>query len=307
MFFVPKVCSNSMKLGLVTVLYRNKSLLDDFFSSLSSQYLDFELVLVDNSNDNSVTLDYAIELANAFNISYTPIQNHDNLGVAEANNIGISSLLSRGFEYILLLNYDIVFGPDVIASLLSSLQSSHFYVASPKIFYHGSNLLWQAGGGFSTITGLPYHNGENMPNSPIFSSNKLFSNSSTCFTMFKSSIFHTVGLFDPHYFVYYDDSDWFLRFSRLGYNLIYISSVHIYHKVSVSTGGSLSDFSVFYSARNLVYYYVKHYTSFRLFLYLLLLLLRLFVLPIKSRNLSLYNPIIAGITSSFSLLKGFSK
>src|SRR5262249_447257 len=80
-----------------------------------------------------------------------------------------------------------------------------------------------------------------------------------CCVMFTMDTFRKVGLFDPAYFVYVEDTDLFLRMQGAGLRLLYVPDLVIAHKVSLSTGGSQSDFSIRYCQRNQIYAVRKHY------------------------------------------------
>ena len=90
----------------------------------------------------------------------------------------------------------------------------------------------------------------------------------TCFLLIKASTVKDVGFMDEKYFVYYDDTDYLFRARKK--KLMYIPEAQVWHKESISTGGTESDFSLYYKYRNVVYYNFKHFNVFRvglLFLY----------------------------------------
>lgn len=70
-----------------------------------------------------------------------------------------------------------------------------------------------------------------------------------------------IGLFDEKYFVYFDDADWVYRYVEAGGGLLYDGKFLVEHKVSTSTGGNTSKFSVFYSTRNRIYFARKNYSK----------------------------------------------
>ena len=67
---------------------------------------------------------------------------------------------------------------------------------------------------------------------------------------------------DEVYFVYYDDSDFLWRVRKHHKKLIYVPTSTLYHKVSVSTGGSESSFSIKYSNRNQIFFIKKNFGRF---------------------------------------------
>ncbi len=58
----------------------------------------------------------------------------------------------------------------------------------------------------------------------------------------KREVIERVGKLDERFFIYGEDADLCLRASRVGYELMYVPSSKIWHKVSASSGGNLSWF-----------------------------------------------------------------
>jgi GT2 family glycosyltransferase len=77
--------------------------------------------------------------------------------------------------------------------------------------------------------------------------------------LIQKSVFDHVALMDENYFVYYDDVDFMYRALKKNEPLWYIPEAVVYHKESTSTG-FMSDFSVHYLYRNLVYFALKNYS-----------------------------------------------
>src|ERR1700744_3592246 len=73
-------------------------------------------------------------------------------------------------------------------------------------------------------------------------------------------VFDTIGLMDEKYFVYVDDNDFTYRASRAGFRIYFFPNLEIFHKVSVSTGGGESTFSVYHLNRNRLYFIRKNFT-----------------------------------------------
>jgi GT2 family glycosyltransferase len=100
-----------------------------------------------------------------------------------------------------------------------------------------------------------------------------------------SAVFAEIGMMDERYFVYYDDSDFVWRMSRHGLRIRYAPNAVVLHKVSTSTGGELSPFSLYYTNRNRLYFIRKNLSGMQkavAFLYMMATRLpRLCLLPKK--------------------------
>lgn len=76
----------------------------------------------------------------------------------------------------------------------------------------------------------------------------------TCCVLFDRSVFQRIGLMDERYFVYWDDTDFLWRMRRAGMKVMVDPSTIVFHKVSSSTGGRLSDFTIRYVFRNQIFF-----------------------------------------------------
>lgn len=250
------------KIGIVTVLYNSESVLSEFFETLNRQtYKNFVLYVVDNlSPDGSLAL--SKKLAQSCQFETVIIENEANFGVAKGNNIGIRRAINDGCDLLLISNNDIASEDKAIENLLIGLHESHADLAVPKIYFYNTNKIWAAGGGFIKKNGLTVHFGQDQEDNGQFDINKKVDYAPTCFMLVKKEAFSSVGFMDENYFVYYDDTDFVYRaLNKHQKKLWYISDSKIYHNESSSTG-KMSDFSVKFLWRNLVYFALKNYKPF---------------------------------------------
>jgi len=276
------------KLGLVTVLYNSAGVLPGFFESLRAQtYSNITLYVIDNSPDDASIvcarrqcedLPYAVRF----------IQNVENVGVAKGNNQGISLALEDCCEYILLLNNDIEFPANTIHDIVNFALREKAEITVPKIYYHGSNLLWYAGGKMKLLFGSCGHTGDKEIDEGQYDNVSIVSYAPTCFMLVSAIVFQDIGLMDINYFIYYDDTDFVYRANK-DHKVFYNPHCTIYHKVSFSSGGVKQDrivrqfgrsssrlplkrfsFVGYLNIRNQIYFIRKNYKS--LFKYLVILL-----------------------------------
>jgi GT2 family glycosyltransferase len=251
--------SEKPKIGLVTVLYNGKEVLEGFFESLGKQtYKNFILYVIDNS-PNKDAYELAQKLSKQYNIDAKFVYNNANLGVAKGNNQGIELALKDNCEYVLLLNNDIEFGANVIADMVEYAEKNNENIIVPKIYYHGTNKLWMAGGYISKLKGTTIHRGDGEEDVGQYDNIEYINYAPTCFMLIKNDVFEDVGLMDEKYFVYYDDTDFVWRANKKGYKIVYYPLSKVTHKVSFSTGGNESLFSIYYGTRNRIYFIKKNF------------------------------------------------
>ena len=252
------------EIGIVTVLYKSETVLDDYFRTLNEQsYKNFILYVIDNkSPDNS--LNKSKELAKSVRFETKIIENDDNYGVAKGNNQGIEAALKDGCDYVILSNNDVVLKPDTIEKLFFGLKEMNADMAVPKIYFYGTNLIWMAGGKFIWYNGANKHFGFKEEDKGQFDKCNKINYAPTCFMLIKKEVFAAIGMMDEKYFVYYDDTDFLYRAMGKKQKLIYIYSSTLEHKESTSTG-TKSDFTMYYLYRNRIYFAKKHRPFFHIF------------------------------------------
>jgi GT2 family glycosyltransferase len=246
-------------IGIVTVLYNSDPLLPDFFESLAAQTdVRFKLYVIDNSAKDSGCV-LSRELGAKHGVDTEVLFNNANVGVARGNNQGIEMAMADRCDYILLANNDTEFRePHVISRLVRHAEAAGALASVPKITYHGTNMIWCAGGWFSRFKGVTPHVGYQMEDRGQFDEETFTEYAPTCFMLLHRSVIERVGLMDEKYFVYYDDSDYVWRMRDVGIGLLYVPTSLVAHKVAVSTGGKESAFTLYYTARNRIYFSRKH-------------------------------------------------
>lgn len=255
--------NTSKKIGIVTVLYNSDDVLPGFFESLSQQLdIDYKLYVIDNSPSNSGTI-LSENLAQKYNIPCFCLFNNANVGVAKGNNQGIELALKDQCDYILLANNDTEFNSTAIASLRDAITQSGDSLSTSKIMYFDQpEKIWYAGGKIDPWLMRTPHFGILDVDRGQFDQQDTVDYAPTCFMMVDKKVFEDVGLMDEKYFVYYDDSDFVFRARQKGYNIRFVPQSLVLHKVSSSTGGGSSPFSIYYTNRNKIYFIRKNLKGF---------------------------------------------
>jgi GT2 family glycosyltransferase len=260
-------------LGVITVTFNAANFLKPFIACcLAQTHHNFELLVIDNlSTDN--TLDVLSEVVDS---RVHIVRNEHNIGYAAACNQGARYFLDRGACDILFINNDTEFTPDLFESLLALRTRYNADAITPRVsFAEDPSINWYAGGRFTFWKGFQgEHLGEGKRHDPTDVEPRWTPVAPGCCVLFASSTFERIGLFDPNYFVYFEDTDYFIRMARAGLRLLYAPSVVIAHKISLSTGGSQSDISIRYYHRNQVYLLRKHFGMGIVALQVLLLVLK---------------------------------
>jgi GT2 family glycosyltransferase len=236
-------------------------------TSMQSQtHKNFVLYVVDNASaDNTIA-----RLHDYDDNRVVLIRNNENMGVAFGNNQGIKASLADRCEYVLLINNDTVFGCDLLQVLLDGLDKYKCDVIVPKILYNDEpERIWFVGGYFNKLKFYyNVHIGFNQIDHGQYNDIMTIEYAPTCCMLLKSSVFSKVGLMDERYFVYFDDVDFCFNVVRDGFVMKVLPKATLYHKVSTSTGGQYSDFSIKYGMRNRVYFLTKYFPRLKILIVL---------------------------------------
>jgi hypothetical protein len=187
-----------------------------------------------------------------------------NYGFTGANNAALRDALVRGSEFALLLNNDTFADPDFFSQLLAVMDSdANIAVVCPKIFFaHQPDTLWYAGGDFSLWTGVTRHRGWKQPDKNQFDEASDITQATGCAMLVRASAMREVGLLDERFWIYAEDLDWSVRFSKCGYRLVFAPKARLWHidgatNVRVLGKGS-EERRQFLSTRNMVFIARKH-------------------------------------------------
>jgi GT2 family glycosyltransferase len=244
-------------IGIVTVTFNSGRLLPDFLRSLETQtYENFRLCAVDN-----VSTDDTVAQLRAWNDPRLDlIVNEANTGCAAGNNRGIAAALAAGCEYILILNNDVFFGPDLIEGLFRGIIEHNCSMTVPMIYYaEPKNVIWSAGGTFrEDFAFLSIHFGIKEIDRGQFNEAKPVKFSPFACTLIKCEVIDKVGPMDETFFVAADDTDFMYRAMQAGFETYYLPHVKMWHKVSSITGDD-SPLLQRFLARSRAYFIRKHF------------------------------------------------
>lgn len=177
------------------------------------------------------------------------IKSEKNLGFAGGNNLGIKAAQGK---YLFFINNDTVFKNFNVQALIDRLESSPAIgVVCPKIrFAWGSNPIQFTG--YTPLSKITVRNqsigfGEedegqyNIPHPTPYAHGAAM--------LIKREAIEKTGLMPECFFLYYEELDWSMMFTRAGYQIWYEPQCTIYHKESQSTGQN-SPLRTYYIVRN---------------------------------------------------------
>ena len=283
---------NEYNISIITINYNG---LNDTLALIKSIPFreDMEVIVVDNASKQD---EASLIQANYPHIKV--IRSEHNLGFAGGNNLGIKA--AKG-KYIFLVNNDTAFKDFNLQPLIDRLESSpKIGVVCPKIrFAWGNNSLQFTG--YTPLSKITVRNqaigfGEEDKGQYDTSHPTPYAHGAAM--LIKREAIKKVGLMPECYFLYYEELDWSMMFTRTGYEIWYEPACTIYHKESQSTGQN-SPLRTYYITRNRLLLVKRNWRG--IYKYLAYLYLSCLVVP---RDMIKY--LIKGrYNLSKSVLKGF--
>jgi len=214
------------KTAIITLTYNKYKEATSYFLKSLYEYTKselFDIVIVDNGSSDGTKenlQEFFKDKSNA-----TLIFNEENLGYSKGNNIGIKSVLDKGYEYIALLNNDIMFTPNWLEDTLSVFeQDEQLGMVSPRIqkgkkitinnyIDKYKNYLKKFRGDFEYTL------------EPLF-----------CCVFVKKEVIEKIGLMDENFTpAFWEDNDYCFRTMYAGYSLARSNKTFVYHNHSVTS------------------------------------------------------------------------
>lgn len=251
------------KVGIIVLNWKQPKITVNLVNSLlkiDHHNFSYQIFLVDNASpDNSYHL---------FQKKYhrqplvSLIHNESNLGYVEGNNQGIKNALTQSCDYLLILNNDVLVKKDFLDILVKTAKSSKkLAVFSPKIYFapgyefysdrYSTNqrgkIIWSVGGilDWNNVYGSnlgidEYDQGQYDRQS------RHLDFLSGCCLFIPRQVFKKIGLFDPKYFMYFEDVDFSQKAKNAGISLKTIPNSVIWHLNAQSSGagGPLHDYFI---------------------------------------------------------------
>lgn len=234
---------NECRLSIITVNYNGLKDTCELIDSIPFNK-DMEVIVVDNASK----LDEASVISGRCP-QVKVIRNDKNLGFAGGNNIGIKE--AKG-DYILLINNDTYFKDFNIDTLIERLESSdRIGIICPKLrFAWGNNPIQFAG--YTHLSSITLRNkaiGFGKEDNGQYDTAHLTPYAHGAAMLIKREALEKVGLMPECYFLYYEEIDWSMMFTRAGYEIWYDPACTVYHKESQTTGQN-SPLRTYYITRN---------------------------------------------------------
>ena len=250
---------NECKLSIITINYNGLKDTCELIDSIPFNN-KMEVIVVDNAS----TQDEASIIAERYPYVKV-IRSSKNLGFAGGNNIGIKK--AKG-KYILLINNDTYFKEFKIDALINRFDTSDTIgIVCPKLrFAWGNNPIQYAG--YTSLSPITVRNqaigfGEEDNGQHNTAHPTPYAHGAAM--LIKREAIDKVGLMPECFFLYYEELDWSMMFTRAGYDIWYDPACTVFHKESQTTGQN-SPLRTYYITRNRLLLVKRNYNGINKYL-----------------------------------------
>jgi GT2 family glycosyltransferase len=258
--------SSHGKVGIIVLNWNGKEDTERCLNSLQKlTYPNVEVIVVDNGST-----DGSQEFIRKCFPNCTLIETGENLGYAGGNNKGIIYGLKRPFEYFFILNNDTIVDPEIIEAFLEGfkqypgvgiLGGKIYLMSEPERFDHFGGIWNRRRLDFDYIGYRELDDNENWEEPQDLDY--------VCGAglMVHRSVFEEVGLFDPRFFLFWEETDFCFRAKRAGFEVMSYPKAKLWHKVSASFKGDKAHATYFFW-RNRLFWIERNFKGYTRFFYL---------------------------------------
>ena len=217
-------------------------------SVLKIDYPDYDILVIDNGSARNE----ADEIQRQFGTRVFTIRSPRNEGFAGGANRGIRFAKEQGYAYILLLNNDCTVASDLLSELERAFTTGgNVAMAGPAVcYYDRREVVSSAGVIFDRCMAKGRRRGverllSELPKAPY----DVDVIDGSCMLVSIAAI-EEVGSLDPVYFVYWEETDWCVRFRQRGFRVVCSPATRIWHKRWKSVGGFSGELYFYAYLRN---------------------------------------------------------
>jgi GT2 family glycosyltransferase len=211
-----------------------------------------DIVLDNNSTDGSVQ---AIR-AEFPRVEIVLLQ--ENRGYAGNNNVGISTALARGADWVFVLNEDTVLAPDCLEEMVRAAErGSRTGVVGPMVYHHDEPQVIQSAGGVLDSRWRSRHRRQNETDGGEQTDPVAVDCVSGCAILVRRPLIEQVGMLDERFFYYWEETEWCLRGVRAGWAVLLVPRAKLWHK-GVNRDYRPGPSVTYYNTRNRLLMMSKH-------------------------------------------------
>jgi GT2 family glycosyltransferase len=228
------------KVVIITLNYnQNYYTLKCIVSILESIYDNYKILLIDNGSEQETFDDLKNKLPKNEKLTLHRIEK--NRGYVGGINYGLEEGEKLQTDYFLIMNNDTILDKNAITELVKTAKAySNKVIVSGKVYHFDeANKFQDLGREFSDKRMLKYKRiGFNEIDNGQYETVEERDMLDDVFWLFSPDLYKKIGGYSPYFWFNAEQADFALRAKKAGYKLIYTPKAKLWHKGSVSIGGS---------------------------------------------------------------------
>ncbi|MCX7018928.1 MAG: glycosyltransferase family 2 protein [Candidatus Sumerlaeota bacterium] len=242
----------------IIITWNKREMLDRMLASLrSSTDMPFDAVVIDNASTDGTG-----NMIRQKHPWVEVIRNEVNLGGTGGFNCGMRHGLNhpKNYDFFWLLDNDVIVHKGALEALLAPaladlkvglVGSAILLLSDPSYVQEaGANVIWSSGG--------LERQGEGPIDDTSKSDIKRVDYCAACSLLARVEAIRKVGLWDPGYFVFWDDIDWGVRFNRAGWLVVAARRSLVEHESYFDRRAMQSPAGTYLCVRNAIYCYHRY-------------------------------------------------
>jgi len=241
---------NMPRVSIIISNYNGKKLLRECLNSLRKlDYPNYEVIVVDCGSDDG-SPDMVQQEFQEVKLIKTK-----KMGIGQAINTGFS--VATGDYIIFDVNNDEIVNKDWLTRLVNALNNSpNVGIVGGKRYLGNSKFIDFAGGKINFFTGQTYIIGHGKRDSEEYNVQREVD--FVVAPMARREVIDKIGLCDPCYYLYFEDSDFCIRAKQSGFKILYVPSAISWHMESATIGKNIVR-KYYYLRRNQIRFIVKNF------------------------------------------------
>lgn len=246
------------RLAIMVITWNNADDAVECLDSLRKQTKKgITLLIIENDSRPDTVRQLQHYVASASGIDLQFIQTGHNGGTAGGFNAGVNWAIEHNYEYIGALNADAIADKQYVQALSDELDAHpNTGLVTGKLLHRDGKTI-DTTGDFYTTWGLPGPRlRDKLASKAPAKAGYIFGSSGGAF-LARTAMFKDIGLYDPAYFMYYEDVDIAFRAQLRGWTVRYTPHAIAYHKLGASSK-TVPGLAVYNTFKNLPILFTKN-------------------------------------------------
>jgi GT2 family glycosyltransferase len=245
---------------LVVTVILNTNRRDDTLACLSSlaksTYPNQWVIVLDNAST-----DGSVDAIRARFPDVHIIALKENKGYAGNNNTGIQAALDAGADWVFVLNEDTLLADDCLTRLVQIGENDpKIGIVGPMVYHYDEPEIIQSAGGWLNDRWQAGHSGQNEVDKGQYGHPRSVDWISGCAILVRREVIEQIGMLDERFFYYWEETEWCLRASRAGWQVLQVPAARLWHK-GVQRNYQPGPNVTYYNTRNRLMMMQKHNAS----------------------------------------------